>query len=176
MIEIDEQIELLVRQAQLELPYRKVAFEQLAELLYPGVRRLATGVTGNQAFADSATQDVLLRALHGLPKLKQTDSFPFWLRRITINVCNSAMTKEKREREKLEAYSSQADLSDTPEGDSPSYNQMVAGLNIEERTIVSLKILEDLEFQEIARVVDQTVSATKMRYYRALDKMKTQLE
>ena len=52
---------------------------------------------------------------------------------------------------------------------------MLKELAAEDKAVVCLKILEDMEFQEIAEITGLSVSATKMRYYRALEKVKAQL-
>jgi RNA polymerase sigma-70 factor (ECF subfamily) len=171
----DEQIDLLVTTARAELPYIKVAFERLVPLIYPGVRHLATGITGSLAAADNVAQDVILRVMHGLPRLKQTISFPGWLRKITVNACNTWLSKEKSERKKLELFYSESNDSvdrSEAEDENKSFNEIVGDLNFDDRTIVSLKILNDLEFAEIAEVTGMSLSATKMRYYRALEKIK----
>ena len=48
---------------------------------------------------------------------------------------------------------------------------MLERLSLEERSIVVFRIAGDLEFNDIALIVDQKLSTVKMRYKRALEKM-----
>ncbi|MEZ5549433.1 MAG: sigma-70 family RNA polymerase sigma factor [Pseudomonadales bacterium] len=171
-----EQRELVV-QARKELPYGMRAFESLAAGQYSSIRYLALSMLGDRDAADTITQDVLMRVMHGLPKLEDVDRFPAWLARITTNVTRSHLAKERREREKYYAFSEeQVWDSPDPEQSDADFGVMLAGLSVLERSIVSLKILQDLEFNQIAEVVGLGISATKMRYYRALEKVRLRIE
>ncbi len=175
MIENDKQILLLVIKARAELPYKMSAFEQLASQVYAGVYNLARAISGSRETAENIAQDVLIRAMHGLPKLEAPEKFPMWLRRITVNTANSWFTKERSEREKRRQFSEQFEWEYEPSTAETSFAQMVQVLGVEERTIVSLKILNEMEFQEISEVTGLSLSAAKMRYYRALEKIRAAL-
>lgn len=54
------------------------------------------------------------------------------------------------------------------------FEAMVAELNLEEQQILSLRFVGDLPLAEIAQVMGG-LSATKMRFYRALEKLKDSL-
>jgi len=166
----------IVARAQRELPYGLRSYEELVIRCYPRVRRLALGIVGAMDAADSVAQDVMLRMMHGLPRLEDVNRFNPWLRQITLNTSRTHLSREKNEMEKRAAYATAAESGDAPDDDfeSASYAELIKSLDAEERTIVSLKLLEDLEFQEIATILDIKLSATKMRYYRALEKLKTE--
>lgn len=169
---------LLAAQARTQLPYKQVAFEQLAELSYPFVRRIAYGITGNRDDAETISQEVLLRVFHHLPRLEEPERYAGWIRKITVNTCNTHLARERRESLKRAAYANFAQALVEPESGAhdtelKSFADMVQGLSIDERTIVAFKILEDLGFKEIAELTGSTTSATKMRYYRALDKIRS---
>jgi RNA polymerase sigma-70 factor, ECF subfamily len=168
--------EALVRQAQQELPYATRAFEQLAARYYRRVRRIAMGILGNADDADSITQDVMLRVFHNLKSLQSPAHFPGWLRQIIVNMCNSYFSKEKRERDKSMRFGEElgpdAEFDHATDFDDDGFTTLIAPLSPEERTILAFKFVEDLEFNEIADIVGLGLSATKMRYYRAIDKIR----
>lgn len=56
--------------------------------------------------------------------------------------------------------------------DKDSYNRLIAKLNKEEQEIVSLKILTNLSFKEIAQILNEPVGTIKWRYYRAIHTLK----
>ena len=49
-------------------------------------------------------------------------------------------------------------------------NTRLDSLSIEDRTIVVFRVVGCLEFSEIAEIVEQKLSAVKMRFKRALEK------
>jgi RNA polymerase sigma-70 factor (ECF subfamily) len=63
----------------------------------------------------------------------------------------------------------------TGELNEPEFDYYMSLLSIEERALVSFKVLEDLEFSEIAKILGLSLSAVKMRYYRALEKIQSRL-
>ncbi len=173
----------LVHRAQQELPYRFSAYEALVRMQLGGVRRLARGIVHDSDAADSIAQDVMLRVLNGLPALADAERFPAWLHRITVNVCRSHLAREAREADKRRGLNNElgADADVAPEiADSPAdadqFAAMLRPLAADERTVVCLKLLQDLEFGEIAEVTGLGLSAVKMRYYRALEKIKLAMD
>jgi len=164
---------MLVIKAQGELPYKQSSYGLLAEMSYPGIRRVARAITGNDDLAQTVTQEVLLRVFHGLSKLEDPARYGAWLRKITANACNTLLSREKREKLKRLAFETEMNSDPAQAVDLDSFDQLVRELSIDDKTIVAFKILEDMEFKEIAEVIGATNSATKMRYYRALDKIKS---
>jgi len=172
----DEELLALVIQAQQELPYKTASYEKLARSGYAKVRALAKAITGDFDTANTVAQEVFIRVFHNLHRLDDPARYLSWLRKITVNVTNTILTKEKREAEKRRRFGKEPNLDQIRVGPTDSYAVMLEELNVEERTIVSLKILSGFEFTEIAEIVELSVSATKMRYYRALERIKVQLD
>ncbi len=170
----------LVTQAQQELPYGTRAFETLAQQHYDRVRQIALGILGDADAADSVTQEVMLRVYHHLPSLQSPAHFRGWLRQIIMNCCNTWFSREQRERDKALRLARQqldsmpAGTSSTGKAGDEGFAALVADLAPEERTILAFKFIEDLDFNEIASIVGMGLSATKMRYYRALEKIRAQ--
>lgn len=165
----------LILQAQQELPYASRAFELLAARHYGRVRKLAMGIVGRSDDADSITQDVMLRVYHHLKGLQSPQHFNGWLRQIVVNTCNSWFAKEKRERDKAHRAAAEMDPDAAvagPDQDGDGFGALIGSLSQEERTILAFKFVEDLEFHEIANIVGLGLSATKMRYYRAIEKLR----
>jgi RNA polymerase sigma-70 factor (ECF subfamily) len=176
---MDESDSDIVRQAKAELPYQHTAYEVLVRRHYPGIRKLIAGIVGSPDEADSLTQDVMLRMMHGLSGLEDAERFEAWLRRIAVNVTRTFLTRRARELRRREAYQLDQALT-LPEAHTPAeaseesmaLASLMAPLTPDERMIVSFKVLQDLEFAEIAEILNISLSAAKMRYYRALDKLK----
>jgi len=173
----DAALHALVAKARKELPYQLSSFEQLVQLQYKEIHGFALRLVHDYDEADSVTQDVLIRVLHGLPKLAETEKFRSWVKRITINAVRSRKAREKRKQEVYSALAEETsgNSDDCMDEQVESLSTLLEGLSIEEKSIVVLKINEDLEFADIAQIVDLKISAVKMRYYRALEKIKHRL-
>ncbi len=160
----------LVERAVAELPYRTRAFEALALRIYPFVHRIAIGIVGNLEDAENVTQDVMVRLFRGLPGFEGRSRFESWLLSIVYNTARTHLARRKRDRDLLFTD----EMPEVPVEDPRpgGFDQLIAGLDGVERTILTLRFREDLELQEIAEVVGMKLSATKMRYYRALAKLR----
>ena len=169
----------LVQRAQSELPYRTAAFEQLAASRYPEVRRLARAITGSADAADTVAQVAMLRAYHALAGLRDLATFDVWLRRIVANAARSHLAEEERERRKarrLQALDkpggeSSDDDPGAPE-ESSGFDTLVAGLSLEERTVLAFRLVDELPYPEIARILGIGESGAKMRYRRAIERLR----
>lgn len=170
----------LVRRAQAELPYGTAAFGRLAASRYPAVRRLARAITGSADAADTIAQDSMLRVFHALTGLRDVATFDAWLRRIVVNTARSHLDAERREREKAARLRSLAP-DDPPEDDISgqaeldTFDALVGGLKLEERTVLAFRIVDEVPFPEIARILGITESGAKMRYRRAIERLRHRL-
>ena len=175
MLRGDPEVRRLVEIARAELPRRTRAYESLVALIYPDLHRIALGVVGNADAADQATQDSLLRVLHKLHTLETPDAFAAWVSRIVVNTARSQLTKERREREKADraaVYMPDAEGVAAAGDKMPSFADLIAPLTEVERTILALRFQQDLELNEISNITGLGLSATKMRLYRAMEKLR----
>lgn len=173
-----EQAELLavVAQARSELPHRLSAFERLVQLQFGELRAIASGIVHDHELAGGIAQDALLRILGGLPGLQDVTKYRSWSRRIVVNLANTRYRKEQREAQKRSALAHLLDATDDPPfhgpDADPQLQDLLDVLTLAERTVVSLRIVDDMEFRDIAEVTGEGLSATKMRYYRSLEKLR----
>ena len=59
--------------------------------------------------------------------------------------------------------------------DTEKYNKIITGLSLKEKEIVSLKIVGELSFKEIARILNEPIGTVQWRYYKALNSLKLML-
>ena len=122
----------------------------------------------------------MLRAYHALAGLRDLATFDVWLRRIVANAARSYLAEEERERRKarrLQALDRPADESPDDDGpavraESSGFDALVAGLGLEERTVLAFRLVEELPYPEIARILGVTESGAKMRYRRAIERLR----
>lgn len=120
----------------------------------------------------------MLKALYGLKNFEGKSKFKTWLYSITYNECITQYRKDRRKRRLLEALSFNPE-EDTFEEDMPTVmdnrkglDQWLVHVNPIDREILVLRFVAELEFQEIADIMHLGLSATKMRYKRALDRLR----
>ena len=172
--------EELVNAAKVELLHSTIAYEELMRRYQRTLFNVCARYLGNERDADDVCQEVMLKVLHGLKQFEGKAKFKTWLYSITYNECITQYRKEKRKKRLLEALSlDEQEEAIEPEpivGDAPGLNKLLAHVNPIDREILVLRFVAELEFQEIADIMRMGLSATKMRYKRALEKMRNQID
>jgi RNA polymerase sigma-70 factor (ECF subfamily) len=162
-----------VTRAQAELPYRTGAYAALMRkyetLLYSVCLRLLR----HPADAEDVAQDVMFKVFMALPKFEARSSFKTWMMRIARNTCFT-WQKKRHHREEI----GDEDIDQTATGadadkphDAIYVNQLLEALAAGDREVLTLRYVADLSLQEIADVCDLSLSAAKMRLYRATEKI-----
>lgn len=172
---------VLVAQAIDELPYVTRAYETLVRRHYPLIYRTCQHILKDAGEAEETSQVILLKVLKGLPRFQARSTFKTWLVKIVTNTCFSRHQQLKLERQRYTTLEDSAqDNTNADSNNSPeplwldNFESMVRCLNDEEKKIVSLRFISELSLAEIADVMEMKLSATKMRLYRALEKLKDQ--
>ena len=163
--------------AQTELFTVTRAYEELMRRYQATLYNVCARYLGNERDADDVSQEIMLKVLYGLKKFEGKSKFKTWLYSITYNECITQYRKEKRKKRLTDALSlnpvEEASDSDTPDiGENPSLDRWLLNVNQIDREIIILRFVAELEFQEIANIMHLGLSATKMRYKRAIDKLK----
>lgn len=163
--------------AQTELFTVTRAYEELMRRYQATLYNVCARYLGNERDADDVSQEIMLKVLYGLKKFEGKSKFKTWLYSITYNECITQYRKEKRKKRLLDALSlnpvEEACDSETPEvREDTSLDRWLLHVNQIDREIIILRFVAELEFQEIASIMHLGLSATKMRYKRAIDKLK----
>tara|TARA_Y100000748_G_scaffold70136_1_gene57356 strand:+ start:11323 stop:11910 length:588 start_codon:yes stop_codon:yes gene_type:complete len=171
----------LVLKAKSELIHTTTAYEELMRRYQRTLFNVCVRYLGNERDADDVCQEVMLKVLHGLKQFEGKAKFKTWLYSITYNECITQYRKDKRKRRLMDALS----LDPQDEGEeqevrtsdgSEGLSQLLAHVNPIDREILVLRFVAELEFQEIADIMHMGLSATKMRYKRALEKLRNQID
>jgi len=170
----------LVNAAKVELLHTTIAYEELMRRYQRTLFNVCARYLGNERDADDVCQEVMLKVLHGLKQFEGKAKFKTWLYSITYNECITQYRKEKRKRRLLDALSlDDQDEAIEPEpiaGEAPGLNALLSHVNPIDREILVLRFVAELELQEIADIMRMGLSATKMRYKRALEKLRNQID
>ncbi|MBV9681553.1 MAG: sigma-70 family RNA polymerase sigma factor [Solirubrobacterales bacterium] len=151
------------------------AFEQLVERHRAIVFRVAARIVGPDD-AEDVTQDAFLRAFHRLDQYRGTATFRTWLLQITQNTALNALAWARRRP--TETASESPDAADRDPIRQPAtaledrerqqrLELKHRALRPEYRSLVVLRDLEGLSYNEIAGVLDMPIGSVKGRLHRA---------
>jgi RNA polymerase sigma-70 factor, ECF subfamily len=147
------------------------------------IYNLCLRVVAKRDLAEDLTQDTLVKVIKNIGRFDGRAKFSTWLYRITMNVCLSRLRSDKvRKHSSLDEH--------TP-GDRGGYSQSVPGrepdassgvdtgerrthilqaldsLDPEQRAILVLRDTRDLDYDQIAEVLEVPVGTVKSRLFRA---------
>jgi RNA polymerase sigma-70 factor (ECF subfamily) len=164
------------------------AFRVLYQKYFGKLLRYVLRKTGDEDLAADLTQQTFLKALLHLPQFEPRGvPFSAWLYRIATN----EVYKHFAQTQKMHTYYFDTEtLAHWIEKHQPQENSEGAEL-LQERIqkmqkhlknlpdsdlqLIQLRFFEDKSFKEIAYILEASESATKMRLYRILEKMKKQM-
>lgn len=158
------------------------AFGALVEQYRDNVYRLAYRMCGNAYDADEAAQEAFVAAWRALPNFRGDAKFSTWLYRLTTNAAIDVMRREKRHQ--TVGDGEMVDLAD--DADSPqetverteqqeAVQKALATLSEEYREVLLLRYMEELDYAEIADVLQLPSGTVKSRINRAKAALKTAL-
>lgn len=178
----DKEDAVLVAQAIKELPYVTQAYEALVRRHYTLIYRICLRILKDADEAEDGSQIVLLKVFNGLPRFQGNSTFKTWLTKITTHTCFTRYKTLKIERERTtnltetEREQYMNENTGSPEFLwQDSVADIVCGLTKQDQQIINLRFVSDLSLVEIAVTMTMGLSATKMRFYRALRKLKERM-
>ena len=141
--------------------------------------------------ADSATQDVFLKAYQALKKedAKELDDPARWVTRIAVNTCLDSLRSRKWQfwRRRPSSEDEQMILSMAPSSSPEAEDRYFAGeigvrlnkaltrLSPRQRMVFSLRHFEDLSLEEIGDILGLDVGTVKAHMFRAISKLRVDL-
>jgi RNA polymerase sigma-70 factor (ECF subfamily) len=152
------------------------AFETLVERHRVTVFRVAARLVGDHE-AEDVAQDAFLRAYHRLGRFRGDASFRTWLLRIAHNSAIDALGRRRRhaEADEPDELEQTTDVEGTRQPSerlerSERLRRLEGKLELlrsEHRTVLVLRDVEGLSYEEIAEVTDTPVGSVKGRLHRA---------
>lgn len=138
-----------------------------------------------EMLAEDLCQETFYKAFRSLQTFREVEaSFSTWLYTIARNTVLSELRKQKTGKVSLEesGYTPQASFEAMPEqtilrNEKVSMvREAINNLPEKQRSALILREYEQLDYQEIANILGQTVSSVKSLLFRARASVKTQLE
>jgi RNA polymerase sigma-70 factor (ECF subfamily) len=165
------------------------AFRELVDRHSRAVFRVAYRVTGSVEDAEDVVQETFLRAYRQLHRFESRANFGTWLHRIASN-CAVDLIRARPRREMNEENDTLERLGAGAEsGKTPAAERGVLGTEIKDRITAALTLLtpmeraaftlrhfEGLSIEEISRMLGLRTNATKHSIFRAVRKMRRELQ
>jgi len=159
------------------------AFESLYNKYKTQVYRTALGLVRDSVVAEEVLQDCFLRVHANLHKLDGERGLAPWLHRVTVNLCYTHLTRNKRQDESLDDL---AEVLPTSSAAMPERNLMqtelraaiqegVDSLEYSHRAVVILYYLQGFSLEEIAYTLRCPVGTVKSRLFYAREMLRERL-
>jgi RNA polymerase sigma-70 factor (ECF subfamily) len=162
----------------------RAAFKALYDLHRDRVYNLAFYSLGEALWAEDMVQIVFMKAYRGLPGFRHDAGFATWIYRITLNECQNQLRRRGARNVPLEAIlgsDEELDASELPDAEHLGRERQriiqdaVMDLSPKLRTVVVLKYVDGLSYDEIARVLGCASGTVASRLNRALAELETRL-
>jgi RNA polymerase sigma-70 factor (ECF subfamily) len=173
------------------------AFRVLVERHSRSIFRVVYRMTGNQQDAEELVQETFLRAYKSLERFELRANFSTWVYRIAVNRTLDFLNARKTQMQNQDKASYQ--IVDNPDAEAGNQIQLPAStpgpdrllLSVEmkskiagamglltaaERVAFIMRHMEGRSIEEISQVLDLKVSAAKNSVFRAVQKLRQQLE
>ena len=158
--------------------------EQLEELVrehLDAVYRVAFSVVRDSALAEDVAQDAILKAWKALPTFRGESSLRSWLLRITHNTAISTLRRRREEYRDPDLLPEHEQLITTEKKvvDTMSMNafeEALESLDELSRSIVVLREVEGMAYDEISEALDVPLPTVKTRLLRARRTLAAALE
>lgn len=148
------------------------AFAVLVERYQDRVVAAAYHLVGDRDAAEDLAQDTFVAAFRQIHKLRDPSRVGAWLHGITQRLCYKHLRRAARscelEAERAEALAAPPDRIDEPGELCGLLNQLPE----QYRQVLAARYLEDLDYDEIARLLGTTVNNVRVRCHRAKNRLR----
>ena len=151
-------------------------FEALYRQYHPMVLQMCLGfVSGDRDVANDLTQETFINVWNGMAGFREDSSLKTWIYRIAVNTCLQHLRKEKKKTQvPISAVAEQAE-SYTEVNNDQSLYAAIGQLSQIDRLIITM-VLDELEYEEIAKVVGMNEATLRVKIHRIKLRLKTILE
>lgn len=162
------------------------AYGKLVGLWFKRIYNFALKYFADHDLAMEVTQQTFIAVYQKIDRLKDVNSFKFWLYKIALNYCREEDRRHKRNKWYSIFLGDEADKVESNYG-LPEYEyqkhekaEMIADilreLPEEQKTVIIMKEFEGLKFREISEALNISENTAKSRLYYGLKAMKKVLE
>lgn len=159
---------------QFQLHPSSTCFDEIYRRVKPGILSLCLRFVKDRSTAQDLFQDIMVKVITHLPKLKHPELFELWIRRIAKNYCIDYCEQHARKRwlptddyHHLEAFETDWEQLLEKEKLLESLPQVMAFLKPEDQQLLTQKYLNGASVETLQESLSLSESAVKMRLSRA---------
>lgn len=170
----------------------KSAFDGLVHRYQDKVFRTCLRFLTDYDEAVDCAQDIFVRVYESLGGFKKESSFSTWLYRVAVNTCkNRASSLQFRRRRQMLSLDAARDpdekqrevkngrwsphLAYEKKEEAEAVERAIRGLPEDQRTVVILRDIENLPYDEIARITGHAQGTVKSKLFRARKRLADEL-
>lgn len=151
-----------------ELEFNKL-YEKYKNLIY----RIAFSILKNKEDSEEMVQAVFVKIFKLEKDKLPSQNEASWIYSLTKNETISFLRQRKENLDIENIYEIEDNINQIDESiDKIAFNQLISKLSDIEKEIISLKLLSNLSFSQIAKLLNKPIGTVKWIYYRCLYKLK----
>lgn len=150
------------------------AFDEIVSRFLTPALGAARQVLSDPALAEDAVQEAFLRVVRCRTQYLQSSSFAPWFYTILRNVCKDMLRRAGRDARLVSEMAHRVSTQDPPhefESTVPA-SQILSVLPDRERAVLTLRIVYDLPFPEVAAALGISYEAARKRAQRGLRRLR----
>jgi RNA polymerase sigma-70 factor (ECF subfamily) len=153
----------------------ETAFERIVNDYTPPASALAHQMLQDPTLAEDAVQETFVRVIRKRRQYVSSRPFSHWFYAILRHICIDMLRKQKREKNAARylAHRIKRFIRNEPESECIS---LLNTLPLHERSVLDLRVVHSMSFEEIAVALDISVEAAKKRAQRGLRKLRNQIK
>ena len=159
------------------------ALGRLYELYYERIFRFCVHRLFNKATAEDVTSSVFLTVAGSMRQFKGAteQDFRAWVYTIAANQANAYIRKTSRRKRLMENVvqhrrAAEADAAEWSSLDWPTLYAAIQQLRPEHQTLLTLRYFENMDYDEIGRVVDVRPATIRVTLHRVLRRLQEELQ
>ncbi|MDD3037390.1 RNA polymerase sigma factor [Bacteroides sp.] len=153
----------------------KLLMDNFQEPIYYYIRRIVV----SHEDAEDILQEVFIRVFRHLDHFRNESSLSTWIYRIATNEClrflntrKEGVISSEEVQEDLIGKLKASDYVDYENELAVKFQEAILSLPEKQRLVFNLRYYDELEYEEIARILDSKVETLKVNYHYAKDKIK----
>ena len=162
------------------------AYGKLVGLWFKRIYNFSLKYFADHDLAMEVTQRTFIAVYQKIDRLRDTESFKYWLYKIALNYCREEDRSRKRKRwfsiflndeaESLESSLGLPEQEYQKKEKEEMLMEILKGLPEEQKTVVIMKEYEGLKFREISETLNISENTAKSRLYYGLKALRKRLE
>lgn len=154
----------------------KILMDAFQEPIYHYIRRLVV----SHEDAEDVLQEVFIRVFRHLDQFRNESSLNTWVYKIATNESLRLLNSRKEEssvssedvQEELMSKLQASEYIDYENELAVKFQEAILSLPEKQRLVFNLRYYDELEYEEIARILDSKVETLKVNYHYAKEKIK----